>query len=127
MQVNTAFAKYILYMCYMYYVLHIYIDIYVYYIHICYHENNVLSPLSPQWLCGNSCTWAHDVHHVPKCMSSHKAIVVITGRAHCFRGNIQHVYIILILLIWGLSTLCVVDIYIFRSIYIRNLGMNQQK
>ena len=27
-----------------------------------------------------SCT----VHHVPKCMSCHKAIVVITGRAHCF-------------------------------------------
>ena len=25
------------------------------------------------------------VHHVPKCMSCHKAIVVITGRAHCFR------------------------------------------
>ena len=24
------------------------------------------------------------VHHVPKCMSCHKAIVVITGRAHCF-------------------------------------------
>ena len=27
----------------------------------CYHENNVPSRLSPQWLCGNSCTWAHDV------------------------------------------------------------------
>ena len=25
------------------------------------HENNVPSRLSPQWLCGNSCTWAHDV------------------------------------------------------------------
>ena len=25
------------------------------------------------------------VHHVPKCMSCHKAIVVITGRAHCFQ------------------------------------------
>ena len=23
-------------------------------------------------------------HHVPKCMSCHRAIVVITGRAHCF-------------------------------------------
>ena len=22
---------------------------------------NVPSRLSPQWLCGNSCTWAHDV------------------------------------------------------------------
>ena len=28
---------------------------------ICNHENNVLSQLSPQWHCGNSCTWAHDV------------------------------------------------------------------
>ena len=26
-----------------------------------YHKNNVPSRLSPQWLCGNSCTWAHDV------------------------------------------------------------------
>ena len=24
-------------------------------------KNNVPSRLSPQWLCGNSCTWAHDV------------------------------------------------------------------
>ena len=29
--------------------------------YICNHENNVPSRLSPQWLCGNSCTWAHDV------------------------------------------------------------------
>ena len=35
---------------------------YIYiYIYICYHENNVPSRLSPQWVCGNSCTWAHDV------------------------------------------------------------------
>ena len=25
------------------------------------HENNVPSRFSPQWLCGNSLTWAHDV------------------------------------------------------------------
>ena len=31
------------------------------YIYISYHENNVPSRLSPQWLCGNSCTWEHDV------------------------------------------------------------------
>ena len=37
-------------------------DIYIYiYIYICNHENNVPSWLSPQWLCGNTCTWAHDV------------------------------------------------------------------
>ena len=31
--------------------------------YICNHENNVPSRLSPQWLCGNSCTWAHDVYY----------------------------------------------------------------
>ena len=31
---------------------------------------------------------ATHVHHVPKCMSCHKAIVVITGRAHCFHDYI---------------------------------------
>ena len=36
------------------------------------------------------------VHHVPTCISCHKAIVVITGRAHCFHDNI---YITLILLL----------------------------
>ena len=44
--------------------------------------------------------------HVPKCMSCHKAIVVITGRAHCFH---DYIYITLILLLWDLSTLIVVD------------------
>ena len=32
------------------------------------------------------------VHHVPKCMSCHKAIVVITGRAHSFHDYI-YIYI----------------------------------
>ena len=32
----------------------------------------------------------------PKCMSCHKAIVVITGRAHCFH---DYIYITLILLL----------------------------
>ena len=41
-------------------------------------------------------------------MSYHKAIVVATGRTHCFHENI---YIILILLLWDLSILCVVITY----------------
>ena len=32
------------------------------------------------------------VHRVPKCMSCYKAIVVITGRAHCFRDYIYIYY-----------------------------------
>ena len=50
-------------------------------IYIYNHENNVPSRLSPQWLCGSSWTWTlnvYDAHHVPKCMSCHKTIVVIT-------------------------------------------------
>ena len=46
------------------------------------------------------------IHHVPKCMSCQKAIVVITGRAHCFH---DYIYITLILLLWDLSTPCLVD------------------
>ena len=36
------------------------------------------------------------VHHVPKCMSCHRAIAVITERAHCFHG---YIYITPILLL----------------------------
>ena len=41
------------------------------YIYICNHENNVPSRLSPQWLCGNLCTWAqkgtaNHSHSMPK-------------------------------------------------------------
>ena len=45
-----------------------------------------------------SCAQVHHVtvHHVPKCMSCHKAIVVITGRAHCFH---DYIYITPILLL----------------------------
>ena len=46
------------------------------------------------------------IRHVPQCMSCHNAIVVISGRAHCFHDCI---YIMHILLLWDLSTLCVVD------------------
>ena len=46
-------------------------------------KHTLLLRLSPQVLCGNACTWAHDVY-VPKCMTCHKAIMVITGGAYCF-------------------------------------------
>ena len=60
-------------------------------------ENNVPSHLSPQRLCGNSCTTeCPTVIHVHKCMSCHKPIVVIAGRAYCFYGNI-FIYMVFIL------------------------------
>ena len=43
--------------------MYIYTYIYIY-IYIYNDENNVPSQLSPQWLCGNSCTWAHDVRFI---------------------------------------------------------------
>ena len=51
-------------------IIYIYIyNIYIYVSVICNHENNAPSLLSPQWLCGNPCTWAHNVvlqnvHHM---------------------------------------------------------------
>ena len=43
---------------------------------------------------------------VANCMSWHKVIVVITGKAHCFHDYIS---VTPILLLWNLSTMCVVD------------------
>ena len=75
------------------------------YIYTCSHENKVPSQLSPQWLCSNSCTSAHDV------------------RLHIYICFHDCMYITLILLSWDLSTLCVADhlwplIYIYIHIYI---------
>ena len=58
---------YHLYVIYIYIYLFMYINVlYILYIYI-YNRNNVLSRLSPQsWLCGNSCSWAHDERlHIP--------------------------------------------------------------
>ena len=67
--------------------------LYIYiYIYICNYEKNESSQLSTQWVCGNSYTLAHDLHHVPKCMSWHKSIVVMTGKAHCFHDCINIIY-----------------------------------
>ena len=48
--------KYFQVYSHVYNIYNIYILIYT-----CNHENNVPSRSSPQWLYGNSCTWAHDV------------------------------------------------------------------
>ena len=45
---------------------------------ICYHENNAPSWLSPHWLCGNSCTWAHDVRLSTSCAQVHEL-----PQSHC--------------------------------------------
>ena len=60
------------------------------------------SQLSSQWLYHHSCTWAQFLDtlwklmqfmhliffifffHIPNCKSCHKAIAVVTRRAHCF-------------------------------------------
>ena len=57
--------------------------------------------------------------HVPRCMSYHKAIVVITGKAHCLHDNIYvytdiyiyiYIYIIYIYILY-------IYIYIYIDIY----------
>ena len=53
------------YILYIYiYIIYIYMYIYIcicIYIYICNQEKDVPFRLSRQWLCGNSCTWPHDV------------------------------------------------------------------
>ena len=49
------------------------------------------------------------VHYVPKCMNCHKAIVVITRREKCVHYH-DYIYITPNMLLWDLSTPCVVDL-----------------
>ena len=103
----------------MYIYINIYIYIYIYVIMktMCppdYHHNGfvathalghmmygytLLVPMIQRVLKDSLVHWYQQcvtVHHVPKCMSCHKAIVVITGRAHCFH---DYIYITLMLLL----------------------------
>ena len=69
-------------------------------IYICNHENKVRSRLSPQWLCCNSCTWAHDVR-----------FMVITGIQIYIDIYIYiHIYIYILLFLLLLLLLLYIDI-----------------
>ena len=75
---------------------------------------------SPQWFCGNSCTWAHDVrlYRVPKCLICHKVIVMSTGRANCLHYSIYiYIYIYTHTYILYIYTYIYIHIYIHIYIY----------
>ena len=81
------------------YITYIYI-IYIYYRYIYIYINLIMKTMSPPsyhqtGFVANSCTCIHDVtlHHVPNCMSCHKAIVVITRREHCSCCFHDYIYI----------------------------------
>ena len=65
----------------------------------------------PQWLCGNSYTWAHDEQLHTAGTNEPKSIQQATQGALCKWSQCLHdcIYITLILLLGDLSTLCVVD------------------
>ena len=76
-----------MYILYIYISLYIYIYIYIFiyiyiYIYLYIYIYNVSSRL-PQWLCGKSCTWAHDVQlqHCLSCAQVHDL-------PHCFHDCI---------------------------------------
>ena len=54
------------------------------------------------------------VHHVPKCMSCHRAIVVITGRAYCFHNCIYILRPCCFCEIWALC----VSLNIYDHLYV---------
>ena len=54
------------------------------------HNGFVARLLTTLWLTVTQCV---TVNHVPKFMSCHKDIVVVTGRAHCFHDCVYIIYI----------------------------------
>ena len=111
---------------YSYIFIYIYIFIHIWiYIHIHIYMQSWKQCALPvitmcRTSCTSSCTSCTTVHYVPKCISCHISIVGITGRANCFH---DYIYIMLILHLWDLSTLCVVNhwwpfIYSYIYIYI---------
>ena len=94
-----------------FFILLIYTCIYIYiyiYIYICIYIYAVLKIMSLLSCHHNGFVATHilwhmvyylSIHHVPKCMSCHKVIVVIVGSANDFHGCI---FITLILLLWDL-------------------------
>ena len=99
-----------------------YIYIYIY-IYICKNENNAPSgyhrngfeaihALGHMMYGYIMCTWyvmvTSTVYHVSKCMRCHKAIAVIKKVVEVTLFSWLHIYYY-ILLVWDLSTLCVVN------------------
>ena len=92
-----------------------YIYIYIY-IYICYHEYHVPSRLSPQWLCDNSCTWAHEPYII--------FMITYILRSSCFCEigalcvswiTYDHLYIYVYIYIY----VCIyIYIYVYIYIYI---------
>ena len=73
--------------------------------YICNDENDVLPRLSPQWLCGRSCTWAHDVRyiHIPTYICIH--IYIYT---HIY----MYVYIYIYIYIYTYIKVKILHVYI---------------
>ena len=62
-----------------------------------------------------------DPQQVPKCMSCHKAMMVIR-RAHCFH---DYMYIMPILLLWELTILCVMDHLLLDDWFLKNVFLKK--
>ena len=86
----------------------------------------------PQWFCALGhmmYCYVHNVHdvtvyHVPKCISCHKATVVINGRLHCFHG---YIYVMPILLLGDLSARYVFSELRVLCCLLNNLQPNEQQ
>ena len=109
------YYSYIIYI--MLYILYIYANIYIFlWIYIYFKFYFIIKTMYPPGYHHNGFEATH-----LKCISCHKEVVVITGRAHCFHNCI---YITPISLLWDLGTLCYVcrgslmTMYIYTYIYI---------
>ena len=67
------------------------------------------------------------VHPVPKCMSYHKAIVVITGRAHCFHDCTYTLRPSSFCEIWVLCVLWITSDHLYEYIDCMNIYTHTHK
>ena len=115
---------YIIHIIYILYVLHIYIYIYIY-IYISGHKwstkHRVFKYHSRKMSVIYMLSWKQCVlpvttpmAHVPRCMSYHKAIVVITGKAHCLHDNIYvYTYIYIYIYIYYIYMYVCLHLYYY--------------
>ena len=83
---NVGLIYIYIYMYNMYMYVYIYIYIYIY--SHKWNERNIRNIYMQSWKQCAVRVINTNRNHVPKYMSCHKAIVVITGRAHCFHDCI---------------------------------------
>ena len=69
-------------------------------------------------------TWTQDVHaYVPKCITCYKAILVITGRVHCFHNyTCKYMYVYMYVCTKDFMLMCACFSDLFKTFCFANIS-----